>query len=179
MLNSIYTLLHLPFQLWKASATWRCSICCLGHICVVHLLPVGNSVFNLFVSERLASSLYRVFLGSILWLLEYCTPFYKRSWFTSTGLCSWGKGDSQTELRNVWGPVTRPRSVLLNLGVLLRPHKDKDTIQGKALFANVAESQRILAFDISALKNSSRAIFICVGFRNQGKKICFWWVLTC
>lgn len=60
--------------------------------------------------------------------------------------------------------------MLLNLGVLLRPHKDKDTIQGKALFANVAESQRILAFDISALKNSSRAIFICVGFRNQGIK---------
>lgn len=59
--------------------------------------------------------------------------------------------------------------MLLNLGVLSGPHKDKDTSQGKALFANVAESQRILAFDISALKNSSRTIFICVDFRNQGE----------
>lgn len=52
--------------------------------------------------------------------------------------------------------------MLLNLGVLSGPHKDKDTSQGKTPFANVAESQRILAFDISALKNSSRAISVLV-----------------
>lgn len=78
----------------------------------------------------------------------------------------WRGGQPQDLCSQTWGAF--------------RPHWDKDTIQRKALFANVAESQGILAFDISALKNGSTALFICIGFKNQEKKkktTCFWWVL--
>ena len=74
-----------------------------------------------------------------------------------------GGKHEQTELRNVWGPATKPELVLPDLGVLLG-HR-KDTMCGRALFANVAKSQTSLAYSVSAAKNSMEqfsSILLCV-----------------
>lgn len=78
-----------------------------------------------------------------------------------------GGGRHANRAEECVGASHKAKICAFKLGGAFRPQGNHPR---KALSADVAESQQILAFDISALKNSNRTIFVCVGFRNQGRK---------
>ena len=70
----------------------------------------------------------------------------------------------QMELRNVWGPATKPGLVLPDPGVLLG--HCKFTTGGRALFALVAKSQTSAAYRVSAAKNSTEQCRVSIPLCN-------------
>lgn len=136
----------------------------LGSACLSLRASSPGLCLHWFFSERLPSSSLRLFLRDAFRLprMPRAILWKVKSQRKRPSLTEGGK-HVQTELRNVWGPATKPGLVLPDLGVLLG--HCKFTTGGRAQFAIVAKSQANLAYRVSAAKNNVEqfsSLFLCV-----------------
>lgn len=67
----------------------------------------------------------------------------------------------QTELENVWGPHSQTRPA--------RSAGAHGSLQGRALFANMPQSQASLASEVSAAKNRGKSFLSVVFYIRKNK----------